>query len=145
VRENRLSTFLDAGVLLTAWRGQPVDADAAIALMEDPQRAFVTSQLVKLELIPKAAHFKQSAELNFYNVHFDAAIGEEPLSKELGKSADKLASKYGLAAVDALHIAAAIRQGAREFITTESPSKPLYRVTEISVKSLRSVAETKAE
>lgn len=129
-----MKTFLDAGVLLTAWRGR--DAEAALAIMEDPQRQFYTSQLVKLELLPKTAYFKQEAEAEFYQTHFLAVLGEEPLSAELGKKADELARQHGLAAVDALHLAAAIRQGANEFITSEKPGKPMFRVRGIAVKSI---------
>jgi predicted nucleic acid-binding protein len=129
-----MKTFLDAGVLLTAWRGQ--DAEPALAVMEDPSRQFYTSQMVKLELLPKAAFFKQDAEIEFYQTHFRAAKGEEPLSRELGKKAEEIARQYGVAAVDALHLAAAIRQGAEEFITAEKPGKPMFRVRGISVKSI---------
>jgi hypothetical protein len=104
--------------------------------MEDPRRQFYTSQLVKLELLPKAAFFKQEAEIECYQTHFRAAKGEEPLSRELGEKAAELAHQHGLAAVDALHLAAAIRQGADEFITAEKPGKPMFRVRDISVKSL---------
>jgi hypothetical protein len=127
-------TFLDSGVLLTAWRGR--DAAAALAVMDDPQREFCTSQLVKLELMPKPAFFKQEAEIQFYQTHFRAATSEEPLSRELGEAADELARQHGLAAVDALHLAAAIRQGAEEFITAEKPGKPMFRVRGITVKSI---------
>jgi predicted nucleic acid-binding protein len=127
-------TFLDSGVLLTAWRGR--DAEAALAVMEDPQRQFCTSQLVKLELLPKPAFFKQEAEIEFYQTHFRMTIGEEPLSRELGEKARELASQHGLAAMDALHLAAAIRQGADEFITAEKPGKPMFRVRGIIVKSI---------
>jgi predicted nucleic acid-binding protein len=129
-----VKTFLDAGVLLTAWRGR--DGETALAVMEDPSRQFYTSQMVKLELLPKAAFFKQEAEIEFYQTHFRAAKGEEPLSRELGKKADEIARQYGLAAVDALHLAAAIRQGAEEFITAEKPGKPMFRVRGIHVKSI---------
>lgn len=129
-----MKTFLDAGVLLMAWRGR--DAEAALAIMEDPQREFFTSQLVKLELLPKPAFFKQQDEIEFYQTHFSATKGEEPLSRELGQAADQLARRHGVAAVDALHLAAAIRQGAKEFITAEKPGKPVFRVTGITVKSI---------
>jgi predicted nucleic acid-binding protein len=129
-----MKTFLDSGVLLTAWRGR--DAEAALAVMEDPDREFFTSQLVKLELLPKPTFFKQEAEIEFYQTHFRGAKGEEALSRELGKEADALARQYGIAAVDALHVAAAIRQGAQEFITAEKPGKPMFRVRSITVKSI---------
>lgn len=121
-------------MLLTAWRGR--DAEAALAVMEDPRRQFYTSQLVRLELLPKAAFFKQEAETEFYQTHFQSVKGEEPLSRELGAKAGELARQYGLAAVDALHLAAAIRQGANEFITAEKPGKPMFRVRGIAVKSI---------
>ena len=131
-----MKTFLDPGVLPTAWRGR--DAEAALAIMEDPHREFYTSQLVKLELLPKPAFFNQRGELEFYEIHFRGVKGEESLSRELGTSAEQLARRYGIAAVDALHVAAAIRQGAAEFITAEKPGKPVFRVQEISVKSIYS-------
>ena len=44
-------TFLDSGVLLTAWRGKEC-CEQALAVMEDAGREFCTAQLVKLELLP---------------------------------------------------------------------------------------------
>jgi predicted nucleic acid-binding protein len=58
----------------------------------------------------------------------------------LGKEAVELAKRYGLAAVDALHVAAAIRQGVQEFITSEFPGKPLFRVSGLTVTSLQSIS-----
>jgi predicted nucleic acid-binding protein len=104
--------------------------------MEDPRRQFYTSQMVKLELLAKPAFFKQGAEIEFYETHFRATKGSEPLSRELGEKAAELAREYGLAPVDALHLAAAIRQGADEFITGEKPGKPMFRVRGIAVKSI---------
>jgi len=129
-----VKTFLDSGVLLTAWRGK--EAEAALAVMEDSQREFYTSQLVKLELLPKPTFFKQAAEIEFYQTHFRAVKAEEPLTRQLGEKADELARQHGIAAVDALHLAAAIRQGAAEFITAEKPGKPIFRVSGITVKSI---------
>jgi predicted nucleic acid-binding protein len=129
-----VKTFLDSGVLLTAWRGK--DAQAALAVMEDPSRQFYTSQLVKLELLPKPVYFKLLGEIEFYQTHFRSTKGEEPLSRELGETAVELACRHGLAAMDALHLAAAIRQGAQEFVTAEKPGKPMFRVRGIAVRSI---------
>jgi len=76
--------------------------------------------------------------LEYYNDYFKG-IASEPLSKELGVEALTLAKKYGLAAMDALHLASAIRQGADEFITSELPGKPMFRVKELKVISLHSL------
>ncbi|ACK71220.1 conserved hypothetical protein [Gloeothece citriformis PCC 7424] len=50
--------------------------------------------------------------------------------------AQDVAAKYGLGALDALHIACAISVEADEFITTEKTTKPLHRVREIQVISI---------
>jgi predicted nucleic acid-binding protein len=44
--------------------------------------------------------------------------------------------QYGLAAMDALHIAAALSIGAEEFLTTEKPTKPMFQVSGIQVISI---------
>jgi predicted nucleic acid-binding protein len=50
--------------------------------------------------------------------------------------AQAIAATYGIAAMDALHIAAALAIGAGEFITTEKDTKPMFRVTEIKMISI---------
>lgn len=134
-----MKTFLDSGVLLTAWKGRQLDRLTAISVMEDSTREFFTSSTVKLELLPKPIFFKQTGEVEFYNIHWERTKKEEPLSKELAHEAFNLGKRYGLAAADALNVAAAIRAGAQEFITSETPGKPLFRVKEIKVTSLHSV------
>jgi len=129
-------TFLDSGILLTGWKGKERDRDQALKVMEDPEREFVSSQIVRLELVPKPAYFQNKDELAFYQAYFSELKGEEKLSAELGDKALALGSRFGLSAADALNVAAAIRQGAREFITTEFSGKPLFRVSEIKVRSL---------
>lgn len=124
-------------MLLTAWRGQPSSGtEAALSILADEQREFYTSDNVKLELLPKPSFEKRRVEVEFYNEHFDSTVGIEPFSPELGKMALSLAKKYGLSAGDALNVAAAIRQGVEEFITSELLGKPIFRVGEISVLSI---------
>jgi predicted nucleic acid-binding protein len=133
-----LRTFLDSGVLLTAWRGiASPEANAARSVMADEGRQFVSAENVRLELVPKPAFEKRRAEVEFYNEYFNAAAAMEPFSAELGRAAFALAKQYGLAAGDALNLAAAIRLGAGEFITSESPGKPMFRVGGLRVVSLR--------
>ncbi len=107
--------------------------------MDDPTREFLTSDTVKLELLPKPLFEKRRSEVEFYNDHFNVAEAAESFSAELGNAASALAKKYGLAAMDALHLASAIRQGAEEFITSELPGKPMFRVKELKVVSLHSL------
>lgn len=89
--------------------------------------------MVKLELLPKPAFFKQRDELEFYKLHFDATTAEAPLDSA---AAFALAQRHGLAAADALNLAASIQLGAEEFITSELPGKPMFRVREIKVITL---------
>ena len=90
-------------------------------------------------MLPKPVHEKRRIELEFYDEHFDSTIACEPFSPELGSAAFSLAKKYGLAAGDALNLAAAIRQGVEQFITSEVPGKPMFRVGEISVLSIHTL------
>ncbi|MEQ2008513.1 MAG: PIN domain-containing protein [Limisphaerales bacterium] len=130
--------YLDSGVLLHAWRGSDLSG-AALAAMSAEKRELVTSQLVRLELLPKPACEKRPAETAFYAAHFEAAAPALPLDGPLGEEALALAQRYGLAAVDALHIAAALRQHAGEFYTSEKPGKPMFRVKELKVISLHEI------
>jgi hypothetical protein len=57
----------------------------------------------------------------------------------LGNEAETIAARYGLAGPDALQIAAAIRLGVEEFVTTEKPGKPMFRVKELKVISIYSL------
>ena len=116
-----MRTFVDSGVLLTAWRGQSSPStEVSLEILADVEREFVTSDNVKLELLPKPTFEKRRVEIEFYNTHFDEAVTCEPFSRELGASALALARKYGLSAGDALNLAAAIRQQAEEFVTSEN-------------------------
>ncbi len=105
--------------------------------MDDGTRTFLTCENVKLELLPKPTFEKRRSEVEFYNEHFNLAT-IEPFSAALGEAALELGAKWGLAAGDSLNLASAIRQGADEFITTELPRKPMFRVKELKIISLHS-------
>jgi predicted nucleic acid-binding protein len=127
-------TFLDAGVLIAAIRGTPEIADRAMELLNDPERLFVSSDFVQLEVLPKAVYFRQEAEASFYRAYFAAEM--VPVSRTLVSEASEQAQRAGLAAMDALHVAAARAGEATEFITVERPGKPLFRVEGLTVQTL---------
>ena len=52
------ATFVDSGVLIAAARGEGGLAVRALAVLDDPERQFATSNLVKLEVLPKAIYQK---------------------------------------------------------------------------------------
>ena len=102
-------------------------------IIDDENREFFTSQMVRLELLPKPCFEKRDAEVAFYENHFRDCSFTEPLSKELGAEAEKLATRYGLAGPDSLQLAASLRHSVAEFYTSERPGKPMFRVSLFSL------------
>jgi predicted nucleic acid-binding protein len=129
-------TFIDSGVLVTASRGVEDLSDKAISILASADRKFASSAFIKLEVLPKAVYYRQTDEIEFYETFFSAVAYWANDTEQVIQDGYNIACKYGLAAMDALHIAGAISVGAEEFITTEKPTKPMYRVTDIKVVSL---------
>jgi predicted nucleic acid-binding protein len=129
-------TYLDSGVLIAASRGNDLVSVQANLILDNSQRYFCSSNFVCLEILTKAKYYKRLDEVNFYNTFFASCqVWAEDLDFII-KLAENLANQYGLNALDALQIASAISVDADEFITTEKPTKPLHRVTDIKVTSL---------
>ena len=130
-----IRTFLDSGIVLAAARAAGRDQERALQILEDANRAFVTSPFIHLELVPKAIYHKKRLERTFYEEYFRAAEWIRDLNS-IQAIAQSEAAKSGLAAMDALHVAAAHLAEADEFITTERPGKPIYRSSLIRVTYL---------
>lgn len=64
-------TYLDSGVLIAAIRGVEPIAQKALEILDDPDREFVSSMFVKLEVLPKAVYHKQTIEQEFYTTFFN--------------------------------------------------------------------------
>ena len=137
-------TFVDAGVLIAAATlRDPVLGQAALAVVDDPNREFVSSGFLRLEVLPKALFHRRLDEAAFYQRFFSSARFWAPsLEQVLGQSLST-AQRWGLNAMDALHVAAAIDVGAAEFVTTELPTTLIHRVTAIRVLGLYPPAVTK--
>lgn len=129
-------TYLDSGVLIAASRGNDFLSLKATLILDSEERNFSSSDFVKLEILTKAKYHKQQEEVNFYETFFASCKIWATDFDNIIKLAEHLASKYGLNALDALQVASAISVNADELITTEKPTKPLHRVTEIKVISL---------
>ena len=129
-------TFIDSGVLIAASRGIHTVSQTAMRVLDDPERVYVTSDFVRLEVLPKAIYNKRNAEAEFYRLFFDGAEEIVTISPTLVTRALHEASQYGLSAIDALHIAAAKSAAVEEFITVERATKPLFRVSDIKVTTL---------
>jgi hypothetical protein len=59
-----------------------------------------------------------------------------PVSAALVTQAYTAACTFGFSALDALHVTVAKAGGAEEFITTEKPTQPLFRVTGLVIKTI---------
>jgi predicted nucleic acid-binding protein len=130
-------TFLDANVLIHAFRGTSAASQAARDLIDDPAREFVASDILRLELIPKPHFNRFTAEEEFYEDYFAAAKTVVRTSPEIVTESEQTAKSHGLSAADALHVTAAKRGGVQEFFTAEGKGKPLFRVTDIAIVSLQ--------
>lgn len=129
-------TYIDSGVLIAAARGTTAVAIPAIEILDDPNREFASSIFVKLEVLPKAIYYKNTAEADFYEAFFKAVTYWANSLEGIIENAYCEACNSGLAALDALHVAAAVSIGAEELVTTEKPDKPIHRATGITVVSI---------
>ena len=105
-------------------------------ILNDENREFASSRFVQLEVLPKAIFNKQQDETEFYETFFNAVIYWATDLEKIIQNAQQIASTYGLAAMDAIHVAAALQIQADQLITTEKLTKPIHRVTEIQVISI---------
>jgi predicted nucleic acid-binding protein len=132
-----MRTYLDSGVLIAAARGNHEVSTPALDVLSDPARLFVSSAFVRLEVLPKPRYLQRPTEAAFYETFFAAVTDWASISEALVEAAFGYATTYGLAALDALHVAAAISLRAEELVTTEQEGKPIHRVTRIRVISLK--------
>ena len=127
-----IRTFFDSGVLIAAARLLDPDAERALKFLEEPDRVFLTSPFVYLEVVPKATFYKRRLERSFYDRYFKDAVWFREVDK-IETTAQTEAIKAGLGAMDALHLSAAYLSRADEFITTEKPTKPIHRSSLVKV------------
>jgi len=121
--------------LIAAARLLDPDGERALEFLDDPDRVFLTSPFVHLEVVPKAVFFKKRLERSFYDRYFANAAWFREVDK-IEAVARTEAAKAGLGAMDALHLAAAHLSRADEFITTEKPGKAIYRSSLVKVVHL---------
>jgi predicted nucleic acid-binding protein len=131
-----IRTYLDAGVLISAVRGPAQPRRSAYDLLEDPEREFVASAYLRLEILPKAVYQRNAAEITVNRSYFERVVAWAEPVDEIVIRAEQEAARYGLNALDALHVAAAVVLGADELVTTEAPRKPIYRVESVRVVGL---------
>lgn len=117
-------------------RGESDAYERALGILDDPDRTFVSSEYVRLEALPNAVYFGRHEEIAILETFFDRVSMWVSPSSQLLERAFGLACRYGLGAMDALHVAAAETANA-ELITAERPTKPMLRVDTSRVTSIR--------
>ena len=138
-------TYIDSGVLIAAIRGVDPIAQKALEILDDPDREFVSSMFVKLEVLPKAVYHKQNIEQEFYTTFFENVAQWADNYEKTIQAAYQEACNTGINALDALHVAAAISLNTDELITTERPVKPIHRTTSVKVVSLHTMTVSNDE
>jgi hypothetical protein len=131
-------TLADSGLLIAAARGTDEVHRRAIELLDDPDREFVGSTFLRLEVIPKPYYNGFPDEAEFYEEFFSSCVRWVEGSEDLALEALAEGKRHGLGAMDSLHVVSARRSGAVELLTTEATSTPLHRVTTPSVITIHS-------
>jgi len=132
-----IRTFIDAGILIAAATGRDALFERAWDIFDGPERVFLTSAFVRLEVFPKALYFHHQGEADWYAMFFTDIAEIVPLSEAFMTQAHVEAEQAGLDALDALHIAAAKLGGAEEFVTTERLTTALFRVVGLKMTTIR--------
>ncbi|QUV83005.1 PIN domain-containing protein [Chloracidobacterium sp. D] len=129
-------TYIDTSVLMAAFTGQGETGQRALSVLDDPERTLVVSDAVRLEALPMAHYHRQPQEAAFYEAVFSRA---ENIAWNVSalEQAQNIAEAYGIAAMEAVHIAHAIAAEVDEFMSAGKPTKPMFRVTGICMRSIR--------
>jgi predicted nucleic acid-binding protein len=130
-------TYVDSCVLIAAWQGTDEIWKDAMAVLDDPERRFVISPYLKLEVLPKPRFHKKEIEVAFMEEFLAGAAESVSPSAGIAAEAIEQASKHDLAPVDALHASIAKAAEVDELVTIEGETKPLLRVKDVKVVSLR--------
>ena len=129
-------SFIDSGVLIAAARGEGIIAEKALDILKNPDLELASSFYVKMEVLPKAIFYQNNNEVEFYQTFFSLVSYWANDEEKIRQIAYEEASKFGLSAMDSLHIAAAISVNADDFITTEKINKPIHRTKSIKLISI---------
>jgi predicted nucleic acid-binding protein len=131
-----LKTYLDANVLIAAYRGDHPVSSKALQLLGASNRSFIASQILRLETLRKPLFYIRNDEIDFMNTFYEGVSEWVEIDDSIVIQALDLAAKYDMGAIDALHIALAKRGKVDEFVTMERPTSPIFRALGLKVVSL---------
>lgn len=107
-------------------------------VLDDPDREFVASPFLRLEVLPQSIFNNREAEREFYEAFFSSVSHWATDLEAITNIALREASANGVEAMDALHVAAAASVGASELITTEKRSRSIHRARAVLVITIHS-------
>jgi predicted nucleic acid-binding protein len=128
-------TYIDTGVLIAAAKGTEACSEAALEILDDPEREFVSSAFVRLELAPTGRNGHPDQAL-FYEEFFGAVGTWSDDHDSIIQAAIAEVTHHPIAPLDALHISAAVSAGAEELVNTERPDRGINQTRLISVASI---------
>jgi hypothetical protein len=133
-----IRTFLDSGVLIAGFRASGEMFRRAFTILDDPNRIFISSDFIRLEIMTKPTFFRRPEETAYYERFFLSTTTWVGYSPDLFQRAYDIGCQFGLNALDALHIAAATLSQSQEFVTTERHNGPFSRIPHslITVRSI---------
>jgi hypothetical protein len=104
---NKILTYVDASVLIYGATKPTAVTFArrlrALQVLGDPEREFVASEYLRLEVLPIASYFNKKRETAFHEKFFDS-VTQWVDAATLVAPAYSIARQYGLGALDALHL-----------------------------------------
>jgi predicted nucleic acid-binding protein len=101
--------------------------------MKDQHHFFIASPFLYLETMPKALYHQRSSEVEFYRTYFDSVRIWINDVESIVRIARDESEQCGLAALDALHVAAAYLAEAEVLYTLEQIGKPIHRTSLVRV------------
>lgn len=132
-----IRTYVDSGLLIAAARGNGKLAARALEVLRDSAaREFVSSDYIKMEILPKPTYFGREAEVKFYSTYFSTVSKWLKFDIAHLEAAFEEACRAGLQGYDAIHVTVAAISGCDEFITTEKPTSAIHRTTLIRTVSI---------
>ena len=132
-----IRTYVDSGLLIAAARGGGVLGMRALAVLRDNgAREFVSSDYVRMEVLPKPVYFGREAELRFYSAYFSTVSEWLKFDVSHLEAAFQEACRAGLQSYDAIHVTVAAISRCDELVTTEKPTAAIHRTTLVRTVSI---------
>lgn len=128
--------YIDANVWITAVQSEGAAAARALEILEAIDLQPIISDYVLLETLPKPQFHHRREQVEMFRQLFTLAEKIPLEQSAVMELAIRLAGLYDLTPVDALHASSALLGQVDEFITLEKPSKPFFKIPELSARSI---------